>query len=69
MEEANRLPSGNLLRAIIYVDLPDWKREDWGHVLVRARTSENISQLGLAFNLREDRGAQAPPLPLYWRAR
>ena len=61
VEEANRLPFGNLLEGAIYVDLPDWKREDWGYVLVRARTSENVSQLRLAFNLRENRGVQDSP--------
>ncbi|MEE8146683.1 MAG: sulfatase [Longimicrobiales bacterium] len=61
VEEAHRLPFGNLLGGSIYVDLPDWKREDWGYVLVRARTSENVSQLRLAFNLRENRGARDSP--------
>jgi arylsulfatase A-like enzyme len=37
----------------IYVDLPDWQREDWAYVLVRARTSEKIDELGIRFNLRE----------------
>ncbi len=61
VEEANRLPFGNLLGGAIYVDLPDWEREDWGYVLVRARTLENVSQLRLAFNLREDPGSQDNP--------
>jgi len=45
----------------IYVDLPDWKREDWGYVLVRARASEKVRQLRLAFNLREDPESQDNP--------
>ncbi len=37
----------------IYVDVPDWTRDDWAHVLVRARTSDKVNMIGLAFNLRE----------------
>jgi arylsulfatase A-like enzyme len=59
VEEANRY--SHLLGGAIYVDLPDWKREDWGYVLVRARASEKVRQLRLAFNLHEDPGAQDSP--------
>jgi hypothetical protein len=61
VEEANRLPSGDLLGGAIYVDLPEWNREDWGYVLVRARASEKVRQLRLAFNLREDPGSRDDP--------
>ena len=37
----------------IYVDLPDWEREDWGHILLRARTSDRIDHIEVGFNLRE----------------
>ena len=37
----------------LYIDLPDWQRGDWAHVIVRARTSEGVSGLILQFNLRE----------------
>jgi arylsulfatase A-like enzyme len=37
----------------IYVDLPDWEREDWGHILVRARTSDDVDHIEVGFNLRE----------------
>lgn len=40
----------------IYIDLPDWMREDWAYVLVRARTSDKISSLGVCFNLRRRPG-------------
>jgi len=43
----------------VYVDLPDWDREDWGLVVVRARTSDDIRFLQLAFNLR-DRPGKTP---------
>jgi arylsulfatase A-like enzyme len=36
-----------------YVDVPDWTRDDWASVEVRARTSDKIRMLGLAFNLPE----------------
>jgi arylsulfatase A-like enzyme len=38
----------------IYVDVPDWTLDDWAHVQVRARTSDKVNMLGLAFNLREE---------------
>ena len=60
-EAVNVSPFGTLRGGTIYVDLPDWKREDWEYVLVRARTSEKVRQLRLAFNLRENRRAQDTP--------
>jgi arylsulfatase A-like enzyme len=39
---------------VIYVDLPDWTRGDWAHIRVRARTSDKVRQIGLAFNLRDE---------------
>jgi arylsulfatase A-like enzyme len=36
----------------IYVELPDWKREDWAYVMVRARASEDVQVIWLGFNLR-----------------
>jgi arylsulfatase A-like enzyme len=36
----------------IYVELPDWQREDWAYVMVRARASENLQVIWLGFNLR-----------------
>ena len=38
----------------LYVDLPDWTRDDWAQVQVRARTSGKVRMIGVAFNLRED---------------
>ena len=40
----------------IYIDLPDWRREDWADVLVRARTSEKVEWIEVEFNLREGSG-------------
>ncbi len=36
----------------IYVELPDWRREDWAYVQVRARASEQVQVIWLGFNLR-----------------
>jgi hypothetical protein len=49
--EANRDPrDSGLLHGDIYVPVPDLKREEWGHVLVRARTSDKVQRLLLGFN-------------------
>ncbi len=64
LTEGTRWPDGRL-RGGLYIDLPDWRREDWAYVLVRARTSEGIRTFGIEFNLREgplrlDSGPAAP---------
>ncbi len=56
LSEAQRDPRADRLHGDIYVPLPDLKRGEWGHVLVRARTSGAVSQLGVMFNLRGARG-------------
>ncbi len=40
----------------IYVDLPDWRREEWGNVLVRARTSDKVEGISIGFKIREEIG-------------
>src|SRR5262245_48851971 len=37
----------------VAIDLPDWHRDDWAHVVVRARTAEKVAQIGIGFNRRE----------------
>jgi arylsulfatase A-like enzyme len=44
---------GRFFRGGIYIDFPDWRREDWAYVLVRARTSDKIQQISLGFNLSD----------------
>jgi hypothetical protein len=44
------------LRGGIYIDVPDWNREDWVYAVVRARSSEEMGNLALAFNLRPEHG-------------
>ena len=45
----------NLVGAI-YIELPEWRREDWGEIVIRARTSEKVRGMGVGFNLREKLG-------------
>jgi arylsulfatase A-like enzyme len=44
----------------IYVDLPDWERDDWAHIQVRARSEADVDQMSviLAFNLRDKSDAE-----------
>ncbi len=57
-------PWGRSVYGGVYVDLPDWQREDWAYVLVRVRTSADNPTVGVRFNLREEAGptlfGQAP---------
>jgi arylsulfatase A-like enzyme len=56
-EAGDRQPNG-VLNPIIYVDLPDWRREDWTEVLVRARTT-SVTQMAVGLSTWE--GEAAPP--------
>ena len=40
----------------IYIDLPDWRREEWGDILIRDRTSQKIEGVLIGFNLRRKIG-------------
>ncbi len=67
LTEANRDRRGprrrRRLRGGIYVDLPDWKREDWAYVVVRARATDDVGAIMVGFNLRERPG------PKRWQQR
>jgi arylsulfatase A-like enzyme len=54
LSEANNDPRGWGLHGEIYLDLPELRRGDWSHILIRARADGGIGGLGLAFNLRAD---------------
>ncbi len=41
----------NRLGGIIYVNLPDWKREDWRYISIKARTPDKNVVLGALFNV------------------
>ncbi len=57
LTQANSLtrPDGKkyMRRGSVYIDLPDWQREDWAQVIIRARASRGISYLRLGFNTRK----------------
>jgi arylsulfatase A-like enzyme len=44
-------------RGGIHIELPDWSREDWAYVVVRALTAEPIEGVGVVFNRREGSGS------------
>lgn len=51
--EANRgKVSGNIIGAI-YIDLPDWHRDDWGSILISARNSDHFFNVRVFYNLGE----------------
>ena len=60
LEEAGRTHQGNLFGAI-YAELPNWNRDDWSYVLVKARTSDKIGAIGIGFNLRDDSDSEPGP--------
>ena len=41
----------------IYIDVPDFEQADWDHVVIRARSENEVSRIGVGFNLREGSGA------------
>lgn len=54
LAEANRFR--HQLRAGVYVELPNWNREDWAYLVVRARSTGDVGHLTLGFNLRKEHG-------------
>ena len=44
------------------LELPDWHREDWAYLVVRARTSDPVFQMRVGFNRREG-SKMGPPFP------
>ncbi len=59
-DDALRLPlteenrGTNRMFGMIYVELPDWKLEDWAYVEIRARTRDPMLRVGLQFNYTEE---------------
>lgn len=54
LTEAQTDPRGWGFRGAVYAELPQLRRDDWSHVLVRARAEGGITDLGLGFNIRAD---------------
>ncbi len=70
VDDALRLPlttdnraDGPRLIGLIYVDLPDWKIEDWAYVEIRARTQDPMLVVGIPFNYT--RGAPRGVFPFF----
>ena len=57
ISEVNRPPGLPVLMGCIYTDLPEWRPENWGSILISLRTEDEILGLRLAFNLRRKLGA------------
>ncbi|UCE41838.1 MAG: sulfatase-like hydrolase/transferase, partial [Candidatus Aminicenantes bacterium] len=55
LTEATRNSNGKP-RGGLSIDLPNWRRADWAYVLVQARTYEEVTHIGIGFNLREGSG-------------
>ena len=49
LSEGSRISQGSLAGGI-YVDLPDWRREDWAEVVVRARTTGTVNNMRIGLN-------------------
>ncbi len=56
LTEENRREGDESVRGYIYVDLPELRREDWSHLLVRARTDALVEDMRIWFNLGETGG-------------
>ncbi len=48
-EDALRVTLGKDIGGVS-IELPDWHREDWAYIVVRARTSEGIDSIAVRFN-------------------
>ena len=49
LSEGSRL-SGSSLAGGLYVDLPDWRREEWAEVVVSARTTGSVNRINIGLN-------------------
>jgi arylsulfatase A-like enzyme len=63
LTEENRREGDESIRGYTYVDLPELRREDWSHVLVRARSDSLMENMRIWFNLGERRAPGGWPSP------
>jgi arylsulfatase A-like enzyme len=69
LTEGTKNPDGRPVGGL-FIEFPDWRREDWAHLAVRARASESdeINNIGVGFNRREGSGtAEEYPYPFAFR--
>jgi len=68
LSEGSRV-SDRFLAGGIYIDLPDWRREEWAEVVVRARSSSSVTSISIGLNPREGDlpagAAQPSPFALF----
>lgn len=68
LSESSRVSEESLAGGI-YVDLPDWRGEQWAEVVVRARTASSVNSMSIGLNPREGSlpasAAQDHPLSLF----
>ena len=55
LTDGTRIPNGNA-RGGLVLEVPDWNYEDLAHLVVRARTADNIGSFRIALNRREGTG-------------
>ena len=55
LTDGTRIPNGNA-RGGLVLDVPDWNYEDLAHLVVRARTSDDVRNFRIFFNRREGTG-------------
>lgn len=49
VSEGSRISVGSLAGGV-YVDLPDWRRDEWAEVVVRARTTGSVNNMRIGLN-------------------
>lgn len=64
VSEGSRV-SASLLAGGIYVDLPDWRREEWSSIEVRARTTSSVNSMLVGLSPSE-RPAPSGATPAPW---
>ena len=69
LTEENRREGDPRVRGYIYVDLPELKREDWSHILVRARTETLVGEMRVFYNLGERTAPGGWPSPFLYTGR
>ena len=67
LTDGTRNPNG-LPRGGIVLDVPDWDYEDLAHLVVRARTADDVRNFSVEFNRREGSGTDTDfPMPFAHR--
>jgi arylsulfatase A-like enzyme len=65
LTEGTRNPNG-VPRGGIQLEVPEWSREDWAFLMIRARTTEEVFGISINFNRREGSGT-SEDFPSPWQ--